>query len=240
MAYAGGGISKTIAKCIGGGVLNAKYNDIVADCREHYSKNCMNKTQPFLGIDYLLDGLIEYGFKLAVVTNKAQEQSEKLINHFFPDKISVIVGGQNGLERKPSPQMLEKAAQLLGESVSSCVYIGDTQVDIESAKNAGMEFIGVSWGFRKYEQLFDAGAAQIANMPFSIPMFLFEEEQHDVQVPDSIRDIASAMDFGFDDDDDDEDGDLDDQPGDDDDEDDIIPDEENPFSGDFIDFDQLQ
>ena len=173
------------------------------------------------------------------MTNKAQTESELLVRHFFGDKISVVVGGQDGLERKPSAQMLIRAAQLMDTDIGSCVYIGDTEVDVQTAKNASMAFIGVSWGFRKYEQLFDAGACEIANMPFSIPMFLFEDEQHEVEVPDSIRDIASSMNFDFDEDED-ADGDEYGQEVPPPEGAEFIPDEDNPFSGDFIDFDELQ
>lgn len=136
--------------------------------KEHYESNSLVETKPYDGISEMLLRLKGNGIKTAVVTNKMNEAAVDIVNHFFGNLIYVTVGQTDGAAQKPRPDGIFKALEILGVSKESAVYVGDSEVDCITAKNAGIPCIGVTWGFRDREILYENGADFIIRSPEDI------------------------------------------------------------------------
>ena len=124
----------------------------------YYDAHNCDYTRPYEGIPELLAALKRQGHQLAVASNKYQAATEKIVSHYFPDVFAVILGERAGVERKPDPQIVyDIRAALPGEAL----YIGDSLVDMETARNAGVPFVACSWGFVSRDQLLHAGVEHI-------------------------------------------------------------------------------
>ena len=118
----------------------------------YLEKHSKVETKPYKDINVLLETL-KGTYKLAVVSNKHQKGVDEVINHYFPNVFDVVIGEREGILKKPSPEPLNLAIKLLGLNKTEVIYIGDSEVDIQTAKNAKTKVIGVTWGFRDIEQL---------------------------------------------------------------------------------------
>ena len=136
--------------------------------KEHYKTNSRNKTKPYDGIAEMLDTLCENGIKTAVVTNKMHTAAKDIVEFYFGEKISITVGQLDGIAQKPQPDGVLKAIETLGVSKEKAVYVGDSEVDCITAKNAQIDCIGVTWGFRSREILKENGANVIVDSPAEI------------------------------------------------------------------------
>lgn len=125
---------------------------------EYYKLHNQDQTVPYEGIEDLLDRLNAKGIKCGVVTNKAHLYACKLIAEYFPHQIGLVLGQREGIPHKPHPQGLIEMMTYFGVTPEECLYVGDSNVDIETAKAAGIQSIGVLWGFRGEEELIRAGA----------------------------------------------------------------------------------
>lgn len=128
-----------------------------------YQAHATDTTAPYPGILNLLQRLKETEVKLAVISNKGNKAVQALIPNYFPDTFDLTIGEQAGIRRKPAPDMLNYAIETLKLQKEEVVYIGDSEVDVESAKNAGTALIAVSWGFRDKAELVAAGATRIVD-----------------------------------------------------------------------------
>lgn len=127
-------------------------DDVLKIYKPYLEKNSMNKTKPFPHIyELLLDLKKEY--KLGVVSNKHNEAINIIVNHYFPNIFDIVIGEQPNYKRKPNPDLLNLALNKLNVKNNESIYVGDTEVDIKTAKNAGVPVIAVSWGFRDYDFL---------------------------------------------------------------------------------------
>ena len=116
--------------------------------------------------------------KVAIVSNKADFAAQILCKKYFPDGYDFALGAKEGLEKKPASDMINAALTGLGNiEKEDCVYIGDSEVDIMTAKNANMPCISVSWGFRDYDELVEAGAMRIVNKPNEIVSVIKESNR---------------------------------------------------------------
>ena len=133
----------------------------------YYNAHNCDFTRPYEGIEELLASLKAQGHRLAVASNKYQAATEKIVTHFFPGVFDVILGEREGVERKPNPQIVFDIIQSLSPFTShlSPLYIGDSLVDFETAKNAGVPFVACSWGFVARERLVEAGIKTIIDKP---------------------------------------------------------------------------
>lgn len=136
---------------------------VIAQYRDIYEANCHKLTRPYAGMVELLRELKEAKVKTAIVSNKPDSMVQILERVYYPGVPDLVVGEQAGLARKPAPDMIAAARKALGVEAKRCVYVGDSEVDIQTARGAGLECISVSWGFRSREQLVEAGAAPIAD-----------------------------------------------------------------------------
>lgn len=128
---------------------------------KHYKKNCENHTEPYEGINDLLEMLQSHNIPTAIVSNKADFAVKKLAKQYFPDKITLALGDRDGVPRKPDPSSLLEAIHLL--NCRRPLYVGDSDVDVMTAMNAKAEGIFVTWGFRSREELAAAGATRFAD-----------------------------------------------------------------------------
>ena len=142
--------------------------------KEHYLKNGKNKTRLYDGIAEFLDELNVMGMKLAIVSNKIDESIKELNRYYMGNSIPVAVGGRDDLPKKPARDLADIALDKLGKDTSSAVFVGDSDVDIDTAKNLGIPCISVTWGFRKREELLVAGAKYMADTPADVIRFIKE------------------------------------------------------------------
>ncbi len=138
--------------------------------KEYYSENMCNKTMPYENINFVIDKLKDNGFKLGVVTNKTQKPAEKVVKNYFGDKFDVVIGTDlEKRKKKPDAEPIELALKTLGLEKKDCIYIGDSEVDIQTAKNSQVDFLGVTWGYRKEDVFKDK--VDFVNKPEEIITF---------------------------------------------------------------------
>lgn len=135
---------------------------------DEYSKCYAEKTAPYANIEALLMDLKSMGIKISVLSNKQDMFVKDIIAKLFDKKIFSCIQGQDKLPIKPNPTSALAIAKSMGVKPSRCLFIGDSDVDIQTAKNAGMRSVGVSWGYREREVLEEAGADFIAKEPNDI------------------------------------------------------------------------
>lgn len=158
--FVGNGILRMITLAVPNGADNPKFEKVFEDFKAHYSKNCENKTKPYEGTEALVHALSEKGFKLAIVSNKIDSAVKQLRDKYFAD-VDVAIGETSGMAKKPAPDMVIHAIDLLGASKVNTVYIGDSEVDIETARNSSLDCISVGWGFRTEAELKASGARKV-------------------------------------------------------------------------------
>jgi phosphoglycolate phosphatase len=167
--FVGNGVRKLIERAVPDGSKNPRIEEVFADFRSYYMQHSLDATKPYDGITEILQELKQRGCKMAVVSNKMMAATQELVAHFFPE-IEVAIGENEaeGIRKKPAPDMVFEALHRLGAEAESAVYIGDSDVDIQTAKNAGVPCISVLWGFRNREFLLEHGAQHFIEKPSEI------------------------------------------------------------------------
>jgi len=146
-----------------------RIEDLLTRFKDDYSRHWKTATCPYPGIQDLLNDLVGRGIRRAVVTNKPQAFAECCVHHFFPDTPFQMVWGQkNGVPLKPHPLPALEAAKQLQVATGECLLLGDSGVDMETARAAGMLPVGAAWGFRPIGELIEAGAVRIVHTPQEI------------------------------------------------------------------------
>ena len=131
-----------------------------------FDENCTYHVTPYPGIVEMLEELKREKVKLAVLSNKPHAQAVKVVKEIFGEGVFDYVSGQQeGIEKKPDPAGVEHIMETLQVDKSSCLYVGDSEVDVQTGKNAGVKTIIVSWGFRTREELNRAGAGTVIDAP---------------------------------------------------------------------------
>lgn len=164
-SFVGNGVAILMELSLAGGRDNPQYEKCLADFRRHYSENLQNKTGPYNGIMELLEQLSKENIKMAIVSNKFDKAVKGLNQVYFGEYIKVAIGESEGVSRKPAPDTVLKALEELGSTADKAVYVGDSEVDAKTAKNSGIMFVGVTWGFRDREVLEQEGADYIIDKP---------------------------------------------------------------------------
>lgn len=137
----------------------------------YYQLHNMDKTRPYEGVSGMLDRLKEQGRRMAIVSNKVHAASQALCGRFFP-QVDVVVGSQPGLPNKPAPDMVRAAMERLGVGPEETVYVGDSEVDLATARNTGLDCVCVTWGFRDKEELERQGGTVFAASPEELARLL--------------------------------------------------------------------
>lgn len=169
-SFVGDGAAKLIERALGGENNSEAFFLAYERFKEYYSKNNRVKTKPYYGVEKLLKRLNEAGKTCAIVSNKPDGAVKDLAAYFFPDTIKIAVGENEagGVKRKPCPDSLFKVMELLGADEKKTVYIGDSEVDIKTAKNANLPCVSVAWGFKDLDFLKEQGATEIVTCPLEI------------------------------------------------------------------------
>ncbi len=149
--------------------------DVLAFYKPWYDAHCLIKTAPYEGILPMMQSLKEQGLRLAIISNKPNRAVQELSDAFFPGLLELSVGESPSVRRKPAPDTVLTAASQIGLSVDQCVYVGDSEVDLQTARNAGMDCISVTWGFRDEAQLIEAGASVLVRTPEELESLLLRE-----------------------------------------------------------------
>lgn len=157
-SFVGNGIRRLISQVVPGGEENPQFEQVFQAFKEHYAAHCMDETEPYPGIPALLGWLKKNGCRTAIVSNKADFAVKKLRDIYFGELVDVAIGEREGCRRKPEPDAVLHALEELGTERKRAVYVGDSEVDLQTARNAGMECIIVSWGFRSRDYLLSQGA----------------------------------------------------------------------------------
>lgn len=159
--FVGNGILNLIKRAVPEGSSDSTVESVFACFKEHYGIHSKDMTVPYDGINDLLVRLKKQGVKLGVVSNKAQFAVTEIIAHYFSGVFDVAFGEREGVKRKPAPDGVLEAAELLGGS--KVLYVGDSDVDVATAANAHFDLAAVTWGFRSKKTLRDAGACCFAD-----------------------------------------------------------------------------
>ena len=165
--FVGNGVRKLMERAIPNGVENPDFEATFATFREHYMHHSLDTTQPYPGIPEVLAELKARGCRLAVVSNKMMAATVELCHHFFPNTIEVAIGEHEaeGIRKKPAPDPVFAALRELGVEKDRAVYVGDSDVDVQTAANSGLPCISVLWGFRDRDFLIQHGAKTFISAP---------------------------------------------------------------------------
>ena len=184
--FVGNGVRLLMIRAIPGGEENPQFEEAFATFRQYYLEHSLDTTRPYDGIPEVLAELKRRGKRLAVVSNKFQTATEELCRHFFPDTIEVAIGENEaaGIRKKPAPDTVFEALRRLGGfaplnppqspqlgGLRGAVYVGDSDVDIETARNSGLPCISVLWGFRDCDFLLQHGATTFVASPAELLRF---------------------------------------------------------------------
>ena len=165
--FVGNGVRKLMERAIPNGEANPDFEATFATFRDHYMHHSLDTTRPYPGIPEALAELKAKGCRLAVVSNKMMAATVELCRHFFPDTIEVAIGEHEaeGIRKKPAPDTVFAALRELGVEKSGAVYVGDSDVDVQTAANSVLPCISVLWGFRDRDFLIQHGAKTFISAP---------------------------------------------------------------------------
>lgn len=170
--FIGNGIRLLICRAMPEGTPEAEIDAALDDFKAYYAAHIHDRTVPYDGIPQLLTALRKRGIKVAVLSNKIDSASQQLIEYFFPEKTDVVFGEHVGVPRKPDPTSCRMVMQQLGVQPEQVLYVGDSGTDMQTAKNAGLYAVGVTWGFRSKEVLLEYGADILVHRPEQILQIL--------------------------------------------------------------------
>jgi phosphoglycolate phosphatase len=168
--FVGNGVSKLIERAMPPEAAGRP--DAFGHCfsvfKQHYVEHCQDNTGLYNGISDLLTDLHERGYRMAIVSNKLQAGVTELYDAWFKDTVAVAIGESPEVQRKPAPDMVKKALTEMGADAEDAIYVGDSDVDLQTAENAGLPCISVLWGFRSREFLLQHGAKVLVQKPAEI------------------------------------------------------------------------
>ncbi|MCR5314825.1 MAG: HAD family hydrolase [Bacteroidaceae bacterium] len=164
-SYLGNGVRRLVEHALPEGCDPNLTEKVFNEFRTYYLEHSLDCTQPYEGIISMLKQCKTKGLKTAIVSNKLNLAVQDLHQRFFTDCIDVAIGETPDVKRKPAPDMVKKAIELLGCKHDEAVYVGDSEVDLATAHNASLPCIAVSWGFRDKDFLIEQGAKTIIDSP---------------------------------------------------------------------------
>ena len=163
--FVGNGVKKLMERAIPDGLENPLFEDTLQTFRQHYLLHNLDTTLPYPGIMEMLQQLKAQGKRIAVVSNKFYAATQDLCKHFFGDTIQVAIGEREDIKKKPAPDTVLEALHQLQVTRQDAVYVGDSEVDVETARNSGIPCISVLWGFRSKSFLLSHGATMFIETP---------------------------------------------------------------------------
>lgn len=166
----GNGIRTLISRALGPDKQHLA-EDVLEKMREKYTQICLDKTRPYNGLPQVIAELAKRGIKLAVLTNKDQKMAQKIVRHFFDGYFQIIKGTTAAVAVKPEPFEALQVPEKFNVKPQETVFIGDSDIDMQTAKGGKMFAIGVSWGFRGRKELIEAGADAVIDEPGELLRF---------------------------------------------------------------------
>ena len=166
--FFGNGIRQALELAVPEGTPESVIDEMLPVFKEHYDEHCLDKTSPYEGIPELMKELKHRGYKMAIVSNKIDSAVKELNEKFFSEYVEVAIGEKEGIKRKPAPDTVILALKELGSTKEEAVYIGDSEVDFQTAVNSELLCISVLWGFRDKDYLMDIGATIFADKPSDV------------------------------------------------------------------------
>lgn len=163
--FVGNGVRLLMERAVPGGAANPKFDAAFTAFKQHYLEHSLDSTKPYPGVLAMLAELKARGKRMAVVSNKFYAATQELCRHFFGDSIEVAIGEREGIRKKPAPDTVEEALRQLGVGKEGAVYVGDSDVDVATARNSGLPCISVLWGFRDKDFLIEHGAETFISSP---------------------------------------------------------------------------
>lgn len=163
--FVGNGVRRLMLRAVPEATADELFERVFADFKSYYVDHCQIKTRLYDGIPEMLRALKDKGLRLAIVSNKLQEGVDELYGRYFRDTVEVAIGERPGVQRKPAPDMVRLALQELEVAAGDAVYVGDSDVDLQTARNSGLPCISVLWGFRDRQFLLDHGATTLISRP---------------------------------------------------------------------------
>ncbi|MBP3505256.1 MAG: HAD family hydrolase [Lachnospiraceae bacterium] len=173
-SFVGNGIRKLIERGVPSGSTEEQIRGVHAVFTEYYKVHCVDKTQPYSGILELIQTLRAAGVKTAVVSNKADYGVQELCKQYFDGMFDAAVGERPTVRKKPAPDSVNEVLRQLGVDRTHALYVGDSDVDIETAKQADMDCVSVLWGFRDREFLLAHGAKDMISQPQELLSRVFD------------------------------------------------------------------
>ncbi|MGN0335841.1 MAG: HAD family hydrolase [Lachnospiraceae bacterium] len=153
--FVGNGIRKLMERAVPEGLSEEKFERVFEQFREYYTGHCQIRTCAYDGISELLKGLKEEGYAMAIVSNKNHAAVAELNRIYFQKYITTAIGQKDGIRKKPAPDTVVQALKELGKTKETAIYVGDSEVDYQTAVNTGMDCCLVEWGFRTKTELAD-------------------------------------------------------------------------------------
>lgn len=166
--FLGNGVKKLIADAVPPKTDEGCYNKVLNTFRLYYINHCIDNTAPYDGVLNVLRELKEKGAKLCIISNKPDNAVQELNRHFFSEYVDYAIGESENIRRKPFPDGILKAMNQIQVSPKDTVYIGDSEVDIETARHAQIDCISVTWGFRDKDFLEAIGATKMIESPLEL------------------------------------------------------------------------
>ena len=172
-AFVGNGVRRLMRLAHPGGEAAADFEEVLTDFKVYYADHSRDKTKPYAGILELLETLKGRGVKMAIVSNKFDAAVKELNRFYFDDLIPVAIGENEaaGIRKKPAPDSVFSAMALLGAEPETTLYVGDSEVDHETSRQAGLDLILVSWGFRPRSSLEKYASMALIDSPEEILKF---------------------------------------------------------------------
>ena len=179
--FVGNGVRLLMERAVPEGAQHPQFEEVFATFRQHYMQHSLDTTRPYDGIPEVIRELKARGCQLAVVSNKMMAATQELVAHFFPE-IEVAIGEHEaaGIKKKPAPDTVFEALRQLGvsgktaDNITACqeaVYVGDSDVDLATARNSGLPCISVLWGFRDKQFLLNHGATTFVEHPRELLLY---------------------------------------------------------------------
>ncbi|MFB2021665.1 HAD family hydrolase [Pseudoflavonifractor sp. P01025] len=170
----GNGIPKLVERFAPQGTSQEVLDQAFQEFMDWYGVHKEDKTAPYAGMPEVAKALREAGVSIAVLSNKADVMAGPVVEHYYPGIFPVVQGALPGLPTKPDPTLLHKLMDRLGATQEDTLFVGDSNVDICTAKNGGLTGCGVLWGFRSREELEAAGADVIVSTPQELLDFILK------------------------------------------------------------------
>lgn len=166
--FVGNGVHLLIERAIPQGKDDPNFDECLKIFKEHYSQNMYNKTKPYDGIIDMLKSMKSQGYNTAVVSNKFDSAVKELCKTYFNGLIDSAIGQRDNIAKKPAPDSVLEVLKELNVTKEQCIYVGDSEVDIQTAENVGIPCLSVTWGYKPISFLYENGAETLIYSPDEI------------------------------------------------------------------------